>query len=95
MDGFGTLDRLVMLILPITLILAVAGVIVVRPLSKALGELLIRQRADTDRLEDLESRLESLSDSISQVEGQLRKLGRGTDGPSMPTPASERDSQST
>ncbi len=95
MDGFGTLDRLVMLILPIMLILAVAGVIVIRPLSKALGELLIRQRADTDRLEDVESRLGSLSDSISQIESQLRKLPRGIDEPSEPIPASERDSQST
>ena len=89
MEGFGTLDRLVLLILPVVLILAVAGVIVVRPLSKALGELLLRQRADTDRLEDLESRLESLSDSITNVEGQLRKLGPGMDEPPERMPASD------
>ena len=77
MNGFGTLDRLVIMLLPIILILSIAGVIVLRPLSKALGELLLRLRTDTDQQVAIEARLESLAESVSRIESQVKLLQRG------------------
>jgi cell division protein FtsB len=77
MNSFGTLDRLVILLLPIVLILSVAGVVVVRSLSKTLAELLIRLRAETDRQGAIEQRLESLAESVSRIESQVKLLQRG------------------
>jgi cell division protein FtsB len=79
MNGFGTLDRLVIMLLPIILILAIAGVIVLRPLSKALGELLLRLRTETDQQVAIEARLESLAESVSRIESQVKLLQRGNE----------------
>ena len=77
MNSFGTLDRFVLLLLPIVLILSVAGVIVVRSLSKTLAELLVRLRTETDRQGAIEARLESLAESVSRIESQVKLLQRG------------------
>ena len=71
MNSFGALDRLVLSLVPITFILAVAGVIILRPLVKSLGETLRQMNLQRDRDRVLSEDLADLTDAVQRIEARL------------------------
>lgn len=86
----GPFSSWVWVLVPIVAILAGAGVQVLRPLSKRLGdvlELLAEDRSDRSSVgfEEVFRRLDSIEDRIARIEGS-KVIGKGEDpeaGPSL------------
>ena len=78
----GPWDRFVIALIPIVLILAVTVVIIVRPLSKRLADLLELLIDDRDTrqavgVEEVLERLDAIEGRIAQIEGTRASLEKG------------------
>ena len=72
---FGPLDRLIIALIPISLFLSVAAVLILRPLAKRLGELLTELRAQRSsapasaaETAELRRSIEALSERLQRIE---------------------------
>ena len=93
--GFGTWDRLVLTLVPISFIVAVAAVLILRPLSKRLGELLVELRREKNEtatlkeVENLQRTVVDLGDRLERLE-ERHEFMEGLLGPSASPSASAR-----
>jgi hypothetical protein len=76
--AFGTLDRLVVMIVPVTGIVCFAAVLILRPLAKQLGQILAElklQRGSTNSDIDVVR----LAATVSDLQERIDALEKGAD----------------
>jgi len=85
----GPWDRFVFMLVPIVFILSVTGIIILRPLSKRLGDLLElmvqdQRNSPSTGIEQVMRRLDSIEGKIARIEGS-RAIEKGVGPEGMPT----------
>jgi hypothetical protein len=72
---FGTLDRLVIMMVPMTLIICVTAVMILRPLTKQLGQILTELQVQRGRGAARDD-IDRLVSSVTQLQDRLETLER-------------------
>ena len=72
--GFGTMDRFVLTLIPITFFLCVAAVLVLRPLSSRMAELLLELKKDRRPVPGSSAEVQQLVAEVHELAERLRQL---------------------